>query len=198
MPKDYKRPPKQPGPARPRHQNAPSRAVWFVSGLACGVLGSLAVAWFEPSPEAVLASIDAMRERQPKAERPLAEPKPRFEFYHLLPEMEVAVPEHELDAPAPAPAPRVETGAPVTDSSPGGTGYVIQVGSFRQAAEAERLRASLALQGIEARVQSVAIDGRETWHRVRLGPFADVGAVNAMRRRLQGLDVGAMVVKLKG
>ena len=38
---------------------------------------------------------------------------------------------------------------------------------------ADRLRASLALQGFESHVQSIAIDGRDTWHRVRLGPLND-------------------------
>ena len=166
--------------------------MWFIAGLAVGVLGTAGIVWLEPSPDAVLASIETMRGRQPAVERPRTEKKPRFEFYHLLPEMEVAVPEHELDTPAPRPV------APSTESKPDAGGYVIQVGSFRGTREAERLRASLALQGIEAHVQSVAIDGRDTWHRVRVGPFVGVDAVNAMRRRLKALDIGAMVVKQKG
>jgi cell division protein FtsN len=161
------------------------------------MLGALAVAWLEPAPEAVLASIKAMRgESESPRATARAERKPRFEFYHLLPEMEVAVPEHELDAPAPRerlppPAQPGETPAPARGA------YVIQVGSFKGRDEAERLRATLALQGIEAHVQSVAIDGRQTWHRVRLGPFDGFQAMNEMRKRLRRLDVSAMVLELK-
>ncbi len=208
MPKDYKRAPRQSGGSRPRRSGArqPSRLVWFTVGLASGVLGTIGVLWLEPSPEAVLTSIEQMRGSQQPEAPPEAKPRPRFDFYHLLPEMEVAVPEHVLDAPAPSPAPRAQTSrpapaaaAPSTPASgvPASGAYVIQVGSFRRAEEADRLRASLALQGLEAHVQSVAIDGRDTWHRVRLGPFASVADVNAMRRRLKTLDLGAMVVKLK-
>jgi len=203
LPKDYKRPTRQsPGSrARRKNERQPSRLLWYAMGLASGVLATVGVVWLEPSPEAVLTSIESMRGSKPTEERAPPKPRPRFDFYHLLPEMEVAVPEHELDAPAPRPAPAAPAtatapaGAP---SAPAGKGYVIQVGSFQRAEEADRLRANLALQGFEAHLQSIALDGRDTWHRVRLGPFKSVEDVNAMRRRLEGLDFGAMVVKLKG
>jgi len=55
---------------------------------------------------------------------------------------------------------------------PFGAQYIVQVGSFRQQAKANALKAQLALLGFEACVQ-VKIDQGVTWYRVYLGPFAD-------------------------
>ena len=85
----------------------------------------------------------------------------------------------------------------VSAVSTGGT-YVLQVGSFRNEAEAERRRASLALLGLEARVQTIAIDGEATWHRVQVGPYEEVGALNDARVRLRENGIETMALKVRG
>ena len=79
-----------------------------------------------------------------------------------------------------------------------GDSYLLQVGSFRKRSEADRLRARLALLGVEARIQRVSIDGRDAWHRVRVGPFSDLSKANEVRARLKANQITAMVMKLKG
>ena len=172
-------------------------------------------------------------------------PKPsaklRYDFYTILPEMEVALPlEEEVDTaaavpevvPPPVPAevapeaptvaaiesdadvtetsdvpaaPVVEASAPATTEPPkpvvsavstGGT-YVLQVGSFRSETEAERHRARLALLGLEAWVQTIAIDGEATWHRVQVGPYDEIGALNDARVRLRENDIETMALKVR-
>lgn len=115
--------------------------------------------------------------------------KPHFEFYTILPEMEVQVPEQEI-ASRPGQAAAQE---PVQ----GQGSYVLQVGSFRHLEEADRLKASLALLGLEAEIQTVSVSGEETWHRVRLGPFTDLERLNATRKRLRENGLQAMVLKIK-
>ena len=101
-------------------------------------------------------------------------------------------------------APVVEAGAPAASApaSPtetaraagaGGT-YVLQAGSFRRAADAESRRAALALLGLEARVQTVTIDGEITWHRVLSGPYTELARLNDVRVRLRenGIDTIAL------
>jgi len=125
--------------------------------------------------------------RPPPAADPL---KPRFEFYTMLPEMEVAVPDTEL---SPQPRPGTVTEQPVA----GAGNYYLQVGSFRLPEEAEKMKANLAFLGLEARIQTVTINGTDTWHRVRVGPYSDLVSLNESRARLRQNKVDTIVVKVR-
>ena len=74
--------------------------------------------------------------------------------------------------------------------------YILQVGSFKQSKQADQLKALLALQGIEANIQSVAINS-DTWYRVRIGPINNLTTLNQIRKRLQKNDIASIVVKNK-
>jgi cell division protein FtsN len=108
-----------------------------------------------------------------------------YDFYEMLPKFEVVVPEAERDVKRDVPAARVER--------PGV--YVLQVGSYRRVEDADRVRAQLALQGLEAAVQRVAVDA-DVWHRVRIGPIADLAELNRTRDRLRAGDVDALVIRV--
>jgi len=177
---------RQAAPRRPR----PTPWAWFAAGVAVGLVPSI-VLYVQPRPAPEAAAV-AEAERPGAARAPAARggPKPRFEFYTILPEKEVSVPESEINPPAGTQPP------PEAAPRPGAT-YVIQVGSFRKATEADRLKASLALIGLEAEIQTVTVNGSETWHRVRLGPFTDLTALNAARARLREHDMKALVLRIR-
>ena len=113
--------------------------------------------------------------------------KPRFDFYTILPELEIAIPEQDLI--------RLEKQTPTTTPH-APSDYILQVGSFKQSEQADQLKARLALQGIEANIQSVAINN-DTWHRVRIGPVKDLTTLNQIRKRLQKNGIASIVVKNK-
>jgi len=110
----------------------------------------------------------------------------KYDFYEMLPNFEVVVPEKEKDVKRDLPAT-----APV--ERPGI--YVLQAGSYRNQADAERVRAQLALQGIDAKVQRVAVDA-DVWHRVRIGPITQLAELNKLRKQLQAADVDALVIRV--
>lgn len=88
-----------------------------------------------------------------------------------------------------------------TQSTPTGATYMLQVGSFRKNAQAEQLRARLALLGLQARIEKVTVDGKNgqsTWHRVRLGPFGDVDQLDQARGLLGKDGVQSLVIKARG
>ena len=114
--------------------------------------------------------------------------KPHFEFYALLPEMEVVV---ETEAFEPRAGKRSES----VEAPPLAGAHVLQAGSFKGYAEADALKASLALLGLESVIQSVSIDGEQTWHRVRLGPFTRRDELEDARRRLADHQIDAVVFK---
>ncbi|WP_312554208.1 SPOR domain-containing protein, partial [Massilia sp.] len=88
---------------------------------------------------------------------------------------------------APAGAP-----AAAADSAGGDDKYVyyLQAGAFREMSDAENTRAKLALLGFEAAISDRTSDSG-VLHRVRLGPFNQVEAVNKARAKLldSGIDV---------
>lgn len=76
------------------------------------------------------------------------------------------------------------------------SGYLLQAGSFRNAADAERMKAQLALRGLRADVQQVSVNGG-TFHRVRVGPYASLDELAGPRETLRAAGVPTLVVKLR-
>ena len=97
----------------------------------------------------------------PKPAMPTADDSKSYAFYEMLPKFEVVVPEKDKDV-----RPDIKS-VPETRS---GT-YVLQVGSYKNFADADRVRAKLALLGIESKVQKVSVEN-DTWYRIRVGPIS--------------------------
>ena len=135
----------------------------------------------------------AAAEEEPPAEEtsavpePAASPKPAFDFYKILPDTEVKVPDEELASP-PAPA-------PATPAAPATQAYVLQVGSYQKYEEADQKKAQLALQGVSSRIERTVTNGQEVWYRVQVGPLKTAQEAQAMKGRLQ--EGGSNVVVLK-
>jgi cell division protein FtsN len=72
--------------------------------------------------------------------------------------------------------------------------YFLQVGAFREVADAESARAKLAMVGVEANVSDKASDNG-VLHRVRVGPFDSFDAMNKMRAKLSENSVETAVVR---
>jgi cell division protein FtsN len=148
--------------------------------------------------------------------------KPQYDFYSVLSEKEVRIPDAEINAqaraeqrrlaaaapsaaspavPAAAPADTPKavsqniTAAPASALAPAaGSGYLLQVGAFPNAGDAESLKAKLAMQGFVANVQSVSIGG-QAYHRVRLGPFRSATELESTKQRLAGAGIHAIALK---
>lgn len=187
-PRDYKH-----SGRKPKTRGLPGW-VWMLSGLAIGLFVALLVYLAERPASPVEKPSFSVSSPAPKAdehERATSEsspPKPRFDFYTLLPELEVVIPEGDYrikGSEGPVPAPVEEPGS-----------YILQAGSFRQYAEADRMKASLALLGVQARIQTVQVND-DTWHRVRIGPYADLGELNEIRDRLRDNRVETILVKAR-
>jgi cell division protein FtsN len=118
------------------------------------------------------------------AEAP-GEPAPSYDFYSALPKFEVVVPEKEKD---------VKPDVRAVPETRRGT-YVLQAGSYKNFADADRVRAQLALQGIESKVQKVSVDN-DTWHRIRIGPISKLDELNRLRTILRKADVDVLVIRV--
>lgn len=180
--------------------------VWFLAGLALGLavallvyLGGYSVSELRgatPAPSEIHPAQTDPRDAAQPAEaqpQPEAPPKPRFDFYTILPEMEVAVPEQETAA-----KPTPDTNAGRQQQPDAGGGYILQAGSFRSLDEADKLKASLVLLGVDASIQTVTVNNKDTWHRVQIGPYNDLVEVNQVRARLKQNNIEVVLLKVKG
>lgn len=126
--------------------------------------------------------------------------KPRFEFYKILPGNQEAT-------PAPAPAPNARTGKAdakpeakeakaAEGGKPAGEPLYLQIGAFQKPADADNLKARLALMGFDAGVQEAEVPDKGKMYRVRTGPFPSVEEMNRARQALS--DNGIQAAKVKG
>lgn len=133
-----------------------------------------------PQPD-VAAAPEAAKSEAPKPEKkPEGPVLPQFDFYTILPEKEVIVPDYEINTRA-----REERVGQAKTAS-----YILQAGSFKDFKDADSLRAKLALMGIESKVEKAKV-GNVVWNRVKMGPYAQMTSVSAIRARLRenGIDV---------
>jgi cell division protein FtsN len=109
--------------------------------------------------------------------------KPRFEFYKILPGAEEPVTEQQIKQAAKA-------GAPTEN-------YLLQVGAFQNPADADNLKARLALIGVEASVEPIDLPEKGTQYRVRVGPYSKVEEINRVRQTLAQNGIEASLVRIK-
>lgn len=156
----------------------------LVIGLAVGLGVGLALYFFDPRAPRDTAGAPAADAEPASAREAAAGDPERYDFYEVLPNFEVIVPEREAVLKLEAPTAPVERAG----------SYVLQVGSYRKFEEADRVRAQLALQGIESRVQPVSIDN-DTMHRVRVGPITNLKELNRVRDRLREAEMDFLVIR---
>lgn len=109
--------------------------------------------------------------------------EPKFDFYTILPESEVVVPDYETKTIA-----RKERFGKAKPAR-----YIMQAGAFREYKEADRLRARLALMGIESRLEKAGV-----WTRVKMGPFSRMTSVNRISKQLKEQGINVIVTQITG
>ncbi len=120
-----------------------------------------------------------------KEPEPAKPPKPKFDFYTILPETETVLPD------------RPTRSKPVKSRPEAGVSYILQAGSFADFDEADQLKAKLALAGLVAQIQKVTIEGKGEYQRVRLGPYQSLDQFDAAAQQLQKMGIKAIRLKVK-
>ncbi|WP_049723504.1 SPOR domain-containing protein [Gilvimarinus polysaccharolyticus] len=192
MTRDYARK-KRPTPKRQAPRSQIPWWVWlFIGSMLGAFIMFLVYLWNvapNQQPPKAAATTQTPTEPKPKAEKePDAQaelPKPRFDFYKLLQEEEVIVPATE-------PNRRDNDTPPATPVK-----YLLQVGSFRNPDDADKLRAQLILLNLGARTESVTINNNERWHRVVVGPFDNQRKLSKARSTLVTNQYNALVLQRK-
>jgi cell division protein FtsN len=213
MARDYK--PRNP---RRKKKSLPGY-VWLLSGLAIGLFIALII-YLDKQPESEKNFGSSVQEELEKirhdkiessnqkdkisstvtskksAIKTKSEKGEKYNFYELLPQLEVFIPENETRPP------KIKTKkhSGKTPSKPSkiikGKQYVLQVGSFKNLADAEKLKANLAFLGLEASIQHITIKS-QLWHRVRFGPYQSKQQLNRNQDLLKKNDINANSMEVK-
>lgn len=167
--------------------------VWGMWGLAIGLSVAVAVWVSDRRVQPVVSqtttpesTFDNNGENIAADEVRTAAKANRFDFYTMLPNFEVIIPEEDPEVAADT--------EPKAIKVPGT--YVLQAGSFTTFEDADRRRAQLALQGITSAIQRVTIDDK-TYHRVRIGPIDDLDELNMLRSRLRAAKIDVLIIRLR-
>ena len=198
-------------PSRPPARSGGGTLIGIFIGLIFGALIAAGAAWYFTRANP-FQSVPAATPRAPAGDQaPIALPgkpgdrpvvKQDFEFYKILPQGEATTapppprpekaPEKAADKVVEKPAEKPV--APVKEAQPKPVERLyLQIGSFENPAEADNLKARLALAGIAARGQRVPLADGRTVHRVRIGPFSSPEEMNPARARLAEAGFNATV-----
>ena len=229
--------------ARRNGQSSVPGWMWLLVGLLIG--GAVAVVLYVKMPHAIS---DLMPHPNPAAHpatagdggvapegsvvraAPAEPKKTEFDFFKVLPEREVVIPDEELSAQVKAEAaaklasqqqvvapttPNAVNGVPVTtedatpstspdvnpptttaDTTPKQGQYLLQAGAFRNSAQADDLKARIALLGLVGHVETVQTSAGEM-HRVRLGPYSTASALEDAKQKLSAGGLSALAVRVK-
>ena len=174
--------------------------IWILVGFVPG-LGLAAWIYLNQPPPVVLAeegwgqAIDEPATTQPATTASAADAQTEqrdFDFYTQLPKLNA-----KSDPPEPV-QPQGESPAPPEQPAAGTPRYVLQAGSFRNAADAERRREVLEFLGIQdVGLQSVDVNGA-TWHRVRIGPSANLNGLKETKSLLNDNNIRSVILRAQG
>jgi len=197
MSRDYK-----PSPERAKNS---SKGSPFFSGLMVGVLlgvgASLAVVMYIKGGESPFS--DLSNAKKPLAAQIAEDAKKtaeteqaqqgtadnqgdntKFDFYTILPDSESKISTDDIN---------LKNEQPQQLAPPS---YYLQVGAFQTEAEADNMKAILALQGFEAVVQTATIPEKGVWHRVRVGPLDNLDEINKTKNNLAANGFKTDLIKI--
>jgi len=209
---------KTPAKKKPSNGSSVSAVVMLLAGVAIGSLGTILWQGMRTSEGEIGAGIRKMMEQSRVEELNSTEQATVFDsakpvkqetnldFYTVLPEIEVVVPDTEPEKPKVVkeqansdPAKKADGGPEVVDKSPevsNSSAYMLQAGSYQKQSDADKLKAQLGLMGFGSTIQKVTIQGRGDFYRVRLGPYTSHDQMEKADKRLSANGIQALRLKI--
>ncbi|WP_344806979.1 SPOR domain-containing protein [Allohahella marinimesophila] len=140
--------------------------------------------WFLVTLNAVPVekAVESLKKGQTAEEDLPADKKRSYDFYKMLPEAKV-IPQHVPEYVPKAPDPSVV--------------YILQTGSFRSHADAEKQKATIAFQGMQAHIEQTNTADNGIWYRVIVGPFQSRSKMNRAIDSLVRVRIQPLVRKKK-
>jgi len=177
--------------------------LWLLSGLMIGLFVAF-LTYLQTQPKSDVSFSQAVNQEIKKAKQHKDEKQkrqqenpdktvPKFDFYTILKDYEVFVPESEIGTDTKDASGETPPQSPVSKKE---KTYFLQVGSFQQHSDADKRRATLALLGISSNIQEAQINN-DTWYRVKVGPISGKRNLNKVRDQLIDNDIPTLIMVMK-
>ena len=150
-------------------------------------LGSGLKQWLETPPKVVESAPAPAPAKQPA--------RTTFDFFTVLPEIERVIPDDAMLEDTVPVATEPSTEAVVAPQRSSGR-YMLQVASYSESAEADRMKLRLVKSGFAASIQHISIQGQGSFYRVRIGPFSNMTEMEAENHQLQTMGIQALRLKV--
>lgn len=154
--------------------------VWYFTGLVSGLFLAFIIylARFAPEP----MSTELVTEQPtPNVTAPEVSRKdPPFQFYEIFPKNEVQI---------------VEESEQIKSTE--AARYVLQTGSFSSVEDADRMRATLILMGLDVSIKEIVVRGALRY-RVLVGPLQTDRELNQIQGKLADAEIESLALKLTG
>ncbi|TVZ40579.1 sporulation related protein [Alteromonadaceae bacterium 2753L.S.0a.02] len=160
--------------------------VWLFTGCVVGAFIMFLMRLSELDP---VQKVAESRQSKPSPKTSKTEQKPsqpKFDFYELLKETRVSIPDISPD--------ETDAASAHKPSEPDFE-YIVQVASFKNEQDAEQLKVELLLLNLDARIEQARIKQGETWNRVLVGPFDSRSLLAKARSTLVANHHQALVLK---
>ena len=185
------------GASRQSASSASFRWPTFIAGILLGVLLSLSGMYIYASGmkmslgagiKNLLKShaVSTDKTVRKNAQKP-NDPNPVFDFYTVLPEYETVVDEKQFFHEVQKPASKQEATST----------YILQAASYSSFKDADKLKAKLALNGLNSRIEKISVEGKGQFYRVRLGPYSSTRTKKDVVKRLGALGIKPLHLKVE-
>lgn len=132
---------------------------------------------------------NAHKAAEPERAPPSAANQPlsvNLRFYDLLPGLEKHIPDTDFERQL-----KTAPNNPATVS-----GVMLQVGSYANINDADRLKAKLVLSGFDTQVHQGMVPDKGIHYRVRVGPFKDAQQLQTAREQLERMGIKSFLVRI--
>jgi cell division protein FtsN len=169
-----------------RSRQLPARSeipgwVWFITGLVSGLFVAFLIYLGEYLPDMEQVVVEDRPTARIIRPEELAQ-ELKLDFYEIFPNSEVPVVEEYIND---------DEKISLEDDAV----YILQVGSFRNAEDADGMRAQMILLGLDAYTRPGEVKG-ELWHRVLVGPLDSDIKLNRVQDTLAEAGIEAIPLKL--
>ena len=198
----------------PKSQNTIPGWMWLVSGVVIGGFVSFII-YLKLNVPINDQTHDVKVEKKHNVEKQPAKivhkkpeekklEKDKLEFYSILPNREVTIPEVEK------PENEIQTNQEKSESVKRDAGivkqapkknisyiYTLQVGSFLRFKDADKRKANLALLGIGSKIHAIKTNNK-THYRVLVGPYDDIKRINEIDAVMKSNNIRTLLLKERG
>lgn len=163
---------------------------WLLLGMVIGCGSTFSFLYYRQAhklttPPPQVAVVNKVK----KVDKPIRN-KPQFDFYTMLPAMQMEVAKKTVEK-SPSKSAKVKT-TPAQSARQ----YFLQIAAYNRAADAEAMKLKLLVMGYKASVQTAKNANQKTINRVWVGPFNSINQAQTVKKQLNQKHYDSILLSL--